>query len=108
VEGLELIASENFTSRDVREASSSCATNKYAEGYPNARYYGGCKHIDQIELLCQKRALDAFRFEKFTIYKHIIQDTYYIALLQVYTKMLIIVGTVLYSTRDQVIVKIIS
>ena len=61
MEGLELIASENFTSRDVREASSSCATNKYAEGYPNARYYGGCKHIDQIELLCQKRALDAFR-----------------------------------------------
>ena len=66
VEGLELIASENFTSRDVREAVSSCATNKYAEGYPSARYYGGCKYVDQIELLCQQRALDAFRFVLFT------------------------------------------
>ncbi|KAL5265888.1 hypothetical protein ACHWQZ_G006519 [Mnemiopsis leidyi] len=63
VEGLELIASENFTSRDVREAVGSCATNKYAEGYPNARYYGGCKYIDQIELLCQKRALETFRLD---------------------------------------------
>ena len=60
-EGLELIASENFTTRDVREALSSCATNKYAEGYPGARYYGGCKYVDQIELLCQRRALETFR-----------------------------------------------
>ena len=65
MEGLELIASENFTSRDVREAVGSCATNKYAEGYPNARYYGGCKYIDQIELLCQKRALETFRYNQY-------------------------------------------
>ena len=61
VEGLELIASENFTTRDVREAVGSCATNKYAEGYPGARYYGGCKYVDQIEELCRQRALETFR-----------------------------------------------
>ena len=59
-EGLELIASENFTSRAVMEALGSCLTNKYSEGYPGKRYYGGNQYIDQIETLCQKRALEAF------------------------------------------------
>jgi glycine hydroxymethyltransferase len=56
-EGLELIASENFTSKAVMEALGSCLTNKYSEGYPGKRYYGGNEYIDQIETLCQKRAL---------------------------------------------------
>lgn len=61
VNGLELIASENFVSRSVLEALGSCLTNKYAEGYPGARYYGGNEVIDQVEQLCQKRALQTFR-----------------------------------------------
>ena len=60
VEGLELIASENFTSRAVMECLGSCLTNKYSEGLPNKRYYGGNEYIDKIELLCQRRALDAY------------------------------------------------
>jgi glycine hydroxymethyltransferase len=59
-EGIELIASENFTSKAVMEALGSCLTNKYSEGYPGKRYYGGNEFIDQIESLCQKRALAAF------------------------------------------------
>ena len=58
--GLELIPSENFTSRSVMEAVGSVMTNKYSEGYPGARYYGGNEFIDQAETLCQRRALDAF------------------------------------------------
>ncbi|KAK6634308.1 hypothetical protein RUM44_004919 [Polyplax serrata] len=58
--GLEMIASENFTSRAVLECLSSCLHNKYSEGLPGQRYYGGNTYIDAIELLCQKRALDAF------------------------------------------------
>lgn len=46
-EGIELIASENFVSDEVMEAMGSCLTNKYAEGYPGARYYGGCQIVDQ-------------------------------------------------------------
>eukprot|EP01102_Stenamoeba_stenopodia_P005660 TRINITY_DN16404_c0_g1_i1.p1 TRINITY_DN16404_c0_g1~~TRINITY_DN16404_c0_g1_i1.p1 ORF type:complete len:469 (+),score=106.28 TRINITY_DN16404_c0_g1_i1:119-1525(+) len=60
LEGLELIASENFTSRAVCEALSSCFTNKYAEGLPGARYYGGNEVVDELERLCQNRALEAF------------------------------------------------
>ena len=60
VEGLELIASENFTSRAVMECLGSCLTNKYSEGLPNKRYYGGNEYIDKIELLCQRRALNAY------------------------------------------------
>ena len=60
-EGIELIASENFTSKAVMEALGSCLTNKYSEGYPGRRYYGGNEFIDQMELLTQKRALEAFR-----------------------------------------------
>lgn len=58
--GLELIASENFASRACLEALGSCLNNKYSEGYPGQRYYGGTEIIDKIELLCQKRALEAF------------------------------------------------
>lgn len=61
--GLELIASENFTSRAVLEALGSCLVNKYSEGYPGARYYGGNEFIDEMELLCQQRALECFRLD---------------------------------------------
>jgi len=63
-EGLELIASENFTSKGVFELLGSVLTNKYAEGLPNKRYYGGNQIIDKIELLCQKRALEAFNLDE--------------------------------------------
>lgn len=59
-EGLELIASENFTSRAVMEAVGSVLTNKYSEGLPGKRYYGGNEVIDDLERLCQTRALKAF------------------------------------------------
>ncbi|PRP80641.1 serine hydroxymethyltransferase [Planoprotostelium fungivorum] len=61
--GIELIASENFTSSAVREALGSCFTNKYSEGYPGARYYAGNQFIDENELQCQKRALEVFRLD---------------------------------------------
>lgn len=60
---LELIASENFTSNSVLQANGSVFTNKYSEGYPGKRYYGGNQYIDELELLCQKRALDAFSLD---------------------------------------------
>ncbi|KAI9021469.1 serine hydroxymethyltransferase-domain-containing protein [Phycomyces nitens] len=59
-ESVVLIPSENFTSRAVMDALGSVMQNKYSEGYPNARYYGGNEFIDMSELLCQKRALEAF------------------------------------------------
>ncbi|XP_046441010.1 serine hydroxymethyltransferase, mitochondrial-like [Daphnia pulex] len=62
-QGLELIASENFCSRAGLEALGSCLNNKYSEGYPGQRYYGGTEVIDKIELLCQKRALEAFNLD---------------------------------------------
>ena len=58
--GIELIASENFASKAVMQALGSCMTNKYSEGLPGARYYGGNEHIDRMELLCQNRALSLF------------------------------------------------
>ncbi|XP_057750706.1 serine hydroxymethyltransferase, mitochondrial [Arachis stenosperma] len=61
--GLELIPSENFTSVSVMQAVGSVMTNKYSEGYPGARYYGGNEYIDMAERLCQKRALEAFRLD---------------------------------------------
>jgi glycine hydroxymethyltransferase len=61
--GIELIASENFTSLPVIEALGSCLTNKYSEGQPGARYYGGNENIDRIENLCKKRALEAFHLD---------------------------------------------
>jgi glycine hydroxymethyltransferase len=57
---LELIASENFTSLGVLQANGTIFTNKYSEGYPNKRYYGGNEFVDQLEMLCQERALNAF------------------------------------------------
>src|SRR5215216_4685912 len=57
---LELIASENHVSKAVMEAAGSCLTNKYAEGYPGARYYGGCGYYDQIENLAIDRAKQLF------------------------------------------------
>ncbi|CAG7556643.1 uncharacterized protein FIESC28_03033 [Fusarium coffeatum] len=62
-ESIVLIASENITSRAVFDALGSPMSNKYSEGYPGARYYGGNQHIDQIELLCQRRALEAFHLD---------------------------------------------
>lgn len=59
-EGIELIASENFTSKQVMEAQGSCLTNKYAEGLPNKRYYGGCQIVDQVEQLAIDRAKELF------------------------------------------------
>lgn len=59
--GIELIASENFAYKAVLEVNGSCLTNKYSEGYPGARYYGGNQYIDMIEDLCRKRALEAYR-----------------------------------------------
>lgn len=62
-ESILLIASENVTSRAVFDALGSPMSNKYSEGYPGARYYGGNEHIDAIELTCQKRALETFRLD---------------------------------------------
>uniref|UniRef100_A0A8U7N3X5 Serine hydroxymethyltransferase n=1 Tax=Corvus moneduloides TaxID=1196302 RepID=A0A8U7N3X5_CORMO len=61
--GLELIASENFASRAVLEALGSCMNNKYSEGYPGQRYYGGTEFVDELERLCQKRALQAYQLD---------------------------------------------
>lgn len=61
--GIELIASENFTSNSVLDCLGSILTNKYSEGLPGRRYYGGNKYIDEIEKLCQKRALEAFHLD---------------------------------------------
>ncbi len=58
--GVELIASENFTSEAVMEATGSVLTNKYAEGYPGKRYYGGCEEVDKVENLAIERAKQLF------------------------------------------------
>ena len=58
--GLELIASENFVSNQVLEAAGSVLTNKYAEGYPGKRYYGGCEIVDEVEQLAIDRAKTLF------------------------------------------------
>jgi glycine hydroxymethyltransferase len=62
---IELIASENYTSRAVMEAAGSWLTNKYAEGQPGKRYYGGCEHVDVIERLAEERALELFPGSEF-------------------------------------------
>src|SRR5262245_62437572 len=62
-EGLELIASENFVSPAVLEATGSVMTNKYAEGYPGKRYYGGCEFVDVAESLAIARAKELFGAE---------------------------------------------
>ena len=67
---LELIASENFTSRAVMEAQGSILTNKYAEGYPGRRYYGGCVNVDVIEELARDRAKQIFGMEHANVQPH--------------------------------------
>lgn len=67
---IELIASENFVSKAVLEAMGSCLTNKYAEGYPNARYYNGCENIDEIESLAIERAKELFKAEHANVQPH--------------------------------------
>ena len=57
---IELIASENFVSEVVMEANSTVLTNKYAEGYPGKRYYGGCEHVDTVETIAIERAKELF------------------------------------------------
>jgi glycine hydroxymethyltransferase len=69
-EGLELIASENFASRAVLEAVGSPLTNKYAEGYPGRRYYGGCEVVDQIEQLAIDRAKELFGADHANVQPH--------------------------------------
>jgi glycine hydroxymethyltransferase len=59
-DGLEMIASENYTSPAVMQAVGSVLTNKYAEGYPGRRYYGGCEHVDVVEDLARERAKSLF------------------------------------------------
>ncbi len=68
--GLELIASENFVSRAVLEATGSVFTNKYAEGYPGKRYYGGCEFVDVVERLAIERAKKLFGAEHVNIQPH--------------------------------------
>jgi RpiB/LacA/LacB family sugar-phosphate isomerase len=69
-ENIELIASENFTSRAVMEAQGSCLTNKYAEGYPGRRWYGGCENVDVVELLAIDRAKQLFGAEHANVQPH--------------------------------------
>ena len=68
--GLELIASENFTYEAVLEATGSVFTNKYAEGYPRRRYYGGCEHVDVVEQLAIDRARELFGSEHVNVQPH--------------------------------------
>src|ERR1700723_3702282 len=69
-EGLELIASENFVSEAVLEAAGSVFTNKYAEGYPGKRYYGGCEYADVVENLARDRAKQIFGAEFANVQPH--------------------------------------
>lgn len=69
-EGIELIASENYVSEDVMRAMGSCLTNKYAEGYPGRRYYGGCQVVDQVEQLAIDRIKQLFGAEYANVQPH--------------------------------------
>src|SRR5678815_1396472 len=69
-EGLELIASENFVSRAILEAAGSVLTNKYAEGYPGKRYYGGCEFVDVAESLAISRAKTLFGADHANVQPH--------------------------------------
>jgi glycine hydroxymethyltransferase len=70
IHGLELIASENFVSDQVMEAAGSVLTNKYAEGYPGKRYYGGCEVVDQVEQIAIDRAKALFGAEYANVQPH--------------------------------------
>ncbi len=67
---IELIASENYTSKEVREANASILTNKYAEGYPGKRYYGGCVNVDKAETVAQERLLEIFGGDHANVQPH--------------------------------------
>ncbi|HTL05557.1 MAG TPA: serine hydroxymethyltransferase, partial [Gemmatimonadales bacterium] len=69
-EGLELIASENFASRAVIDAMGTPLTNKYAEGYPGKRYYGGCEVVDEVEVLAIERAKRLFGADHANVQPH--------------------------------------
>src|SRR6187455_1108354 len=69
-DGLEMIASENYTSVAVMEAVGSVLTNKYAEGYPGRRYYGGCEHVDVVEDLARNRAKQLFGAQHVNVQPH--------------------------------------
>ena len=69
-DGLEMIASENYTSPAVMQAAGSVLTNKYAEGYPGRRYYGGCEHVDTVESLAIERAKQLFGAEHANVQPH--------------------------------------
>jgi glycine hydroxymethyltransferase len=69
-EGIELIASENYVSRAVLEAQGSVLTNKYAEGYPGKRYYGGCEYVDQVEKIAIDRLCELFGAEAANVQPH--------------------------------------
>jgi len=69
-DNLELIASENIVSRAVMEAMGTVLTNKYAEGYPGKRYYGGCEHVDTVEDIARKRAIELFGAEHANVQPH--------------------------------------
>ena len=69
-EGIELIASENYASADVRKACGSILTNKYAEGYPGNRYYGGCEVVDQVELIAIQKACELFNAKFANVQPH--------------------------------------
>ena len=70
INGLELIASENYVSQDVLSAMGSILTNKYAEGYPHHRFYGGCEFVDEIEELAIQRAKELFNVEYINVQPH--------------------------------------
>ena len=70
LKGIELIASENFVSDQVMQAMGSCLTNKYAEGYPGKRYYGGCEVVDQSEQIAIDRLKEIFGAEWANVQPH--------------------------------------
>ena len=70
LKGMELIASENFVSDEVMQAMGSCLTNKYAEGLPGKRYYGGCQVVDEVENLARERVKQLFGAEWANVQPH--------------------------------------
>ncbi len=95
--GLEMMASENYTSAAVLEAVGSVLTNKYAEGYPGKRYYGGCQYVDEVEELARSRAKQLFGAEHVNVQPHSGSD----ANLAAYFAMLDLKDTVLAMRLDQ-------
>jgi glycine hydroxymethyltransferase len=100
-EVINLIASENYVSKDVLKALGSELTNKYAEGYPGHRYYGGNKHIDAIEELCKARALKLFKLKKNEWQVNVQALSGSPANLAVYTALVAQGGTIMGLSLDQ-------